>query len=68
MQESQDFKFVVQTLTTTNVIPYENIQSQTLKNTNSFSKRKNLDNFYHLDPQPLKRKLINNEEKRFSKT
>jgi hypothetical protein len=40
MQESQDFKFVVQTLTTTNVIPYENIQSQTLNNTNSCSKRK----------------------------
>jgi hypothetical protein len=45
MQESQDFKFVVQILTTTNVIPYENIQSKTLGNTNSFSKRAFLDNF-----------------------
>ncbi len=38
-QRNQDFEFVAQMFTTTNAIPYENIQFQTLENTNSYSKK-----------------------------
>ncbi len=38
-QKNQDFEFVAQMFMTTNAILYENIQFQTLENTNSYSKK-----------------------------
>jgi hypothetical protein len=49
IQKNEDFRFVAQMLVATNVIPSENIQSQTLENTNSFNKRVKRC-FYHSIP------------------
>jgi hypothetical protein len=39
IQKNQDFGFVTQMLMDIYAIPYENIQFQTLKNTNFYSKK-----------------------------